>query len=110
MASKWKRLPPTGGQVGQIQAVQAKKHLTIFVRDPRAPGAGTPRVKAGFTECAQATLGISNRQERNDKLKGCMESKGLKTGIYRKKSRARPGSRLFGKVYVYSPTGGVSVE
>jgi len=86
---------------GQIQAVQAKKHVTVFARSSSAPGAGRPEVKAGFTECAHQTLGLMNRSERNVKLKSCMEAKGLRTGVFHRKSRARIGSPLFGKVYTY---------
>ena len=88
-------MPP----VGQIQAVAAKKHVTVFSRSPSAPGAGTPEVKAAFTSCAHETIGIESRQDRNVKMKGCMRGKGLKTGVYRRKSRAKIGSPLHGKVY-----------
>jgi len=101
MPAPWKRLTAMPPPPGQIQAVQAKKHVTVFMRSPSAPGAGRPEVKAGFTECAHKTLGIESRPERNVKLKSCMEAKGLKTGVFHKKSRARPGSPLFGKVYTY---------
>jgi hypothetical protein len=86
---------------GQIQAVQAKKHVTVFSRSPSAPGAGRPEVKAAFTACALETLGIEKRGERNVKLASCMKAKGLRTGVFHKKSRARIGSPLFGKVYTY---------
>lgn len=99
MPAPWKRVVPVAGQVGQIQAVQAKKHLTVFLHSTSAPGAGRPEVKAGFTACAKQTLGIEGRQERNVIMKKCMEGKGLRTGVIRKKSRARPGSPLYGKVY-----------
>ena len=105
MPAPWKRLSQPPMSVGQIQAVQAKKHVTVFVRSPSAPGAGRPEVKAGFTACARETLGIENRQERNAKLGSCMRGKGLKTGVYHRKSRAKPGSPLFGKVYTFG--GGV---
>jgi len=103
MPAPWKRLTAMPPPPGQIQAVQAKKHVTVFERSPSAPGAGRPEVKAGFTACAHETLGIEKRQDRNVKLKSCMEAKGLKTGVYRKKSRARIGSPLYGKVYTYGP-------
>lgn len=99
MPAKWKRVVPVAGQVGQIQAVQAKKHLTVFSRSSSAPGAGRTDVKAGFTACAHDTLGIIDRIERNLKLGRCMEGKNLKTGVIRRKSRARPGSPLYGRVY-----------
>lgn len=99
MPAPWKRLANIPGITGQIQAVQAKKHVTVFLRSPSAPGAGTPKIKSAFTACAATTLGVANRNERNDKMKSCMEGKGLKTGVYHRKSRAKPGSPLFGKVY-----------
>lgn len=103
MPAKWKRLAGVPTQVGQIQAVQAKKHTTVFMRSPSAPGAGSPKVKAAFTACAAATLGIEKRVERNAKMQDCMAAKGLKTGVYHRKSRAKIGSPLHGKVYT---TGG----
>ncbi len=99
MPAKWRRILPTSGGVGQIQAVQAKKHLTQFARSPRAPGAGSPAVKAAFTQCAHATLGEPDRNARIAKVRDCMRSKGLRTGVIHKKSRAKPGSPLYGKVY-----------
>jgi hypothetical protein len=58
-------------------------------------------VKAAFTACAAETLGIEKRGERNVKLSSCMKAKGLRTGVFHKKSRARIGSPLFGKIYTY---------
>ncbi len=101
MPAPWKRLTAMPPPPGQIQAVQAKKHVTVFMRSPSAPGAGRPEVKAAFTACAAETLGIEKRADRNVKLKSCMEAKGLKTGVFHKKSRARVGSPLYGKVYTY---------
>jgi len=97
---KWKRIMPTTSQTGQVQAVQAKKHLTVFIRKPGSPGAGRADIKKAFAECAHETLGIPSRLERMEKVKECVKKKGLKTGIYRKKSRAKPGSPLYGRVYV----------
>lgn len=103
MPAPWKRLsmPPT--TVGQIQAVQAKKHVTVFTRSPSAPGAGRPEVKAAFTECAHDTIGEPDRNKRIARVRTCMEAKGLKTGVIRRKSRAKPGSPLYGHVYVTGP-------
>ena len=101
MPAPWKRISPALPQPGQIQAVQAKKHVTVFARSPSAPGAGRPEVKAAFSRCAGATIGIEDRMERNVKVKSCMEAAGVKTGVYHRKSRARAGSPLFGKVYTY---------
>lgn len=103
MPAKWRRVIPLGGAVGQIQAVQAKKHLTVFGRSPRAPGAGSPGVKAGFTACAKQTLGEPDSNKRIASVQTCMKGKGLKTGVYHKKSRARIGSQLHGTIYT---TGG----
>jgi len=101
MPAPWKRVSPVMPAVGQIQAVQAKKHVTVFSRSPSAPGAGTPKIKSAFTACAATTIGIEKRSDRNVKMKDCMEGKGLKTGVFHKKSRAKVGSPLFGKVYTY---------
>ena len=81
-----------------MQAVQAKKHVTVFLRSPSAPGAGRPEVKEGFTACAAATRDDPSRMSRNVKMKQCMVSKGLKTGRFVRKSRGR--YNLKGKVYV----------
>lgn len=101
MPAPWKRVSPVMPPLGQIQAVQAKKHVTIFARSPSAPGAGRADVKAGFTACAAQTLGIESRQDRNVKMQTCMQGKGLRTGRFHRKSRARAGSPLYGKVYTY---------
>ena len=99
MPAPWRRLSVMPPPPGQIQAVQAKKHVTVFARSPSAPGAGRPEVKAGFTACAHTTIGEPSRIERNIKLKTCMEGKGLRTGIFHRRSRARAGSPLFGHIY-----------
>ena len=97
MPAPWKRVdvPST---VGQIQAVKAKKHVTVFQRKPSAPGAGRPEVKAGFTACATETRNEPSRVARNVKMAACMKSKGLKTGQYTRKSRGKYALR--GRVYV----------
>jgi hypothetical protein len=96
-------------QTGELMAVvgggkRGGKHLTIFFRKPTAPGAGKKEVKDAFTSCAHETLGISSRPERNDKIRTCvpkkLEEAKYEKGIFRKKSRAKPGSPLHGKVYV----------
>lgn len=78
-------------------AVAAKKHVTLFSRSRRAPGAGSPQVKAAFASAAKKTLGIESRSERNAIISSAV--KGTGSGVYRRKSRAKPGSPLFGKVY-----------
>jgi len=106
MPAAWARVQPAllmaaqpmpGGTM--LMATAAKKHLTLFTRSRRAPGAGRPEVKAKFTEAAHKTLGIAPRGERNVIIKKTVEGAGLKTGIFHRKSRARPGSPLYGKVY-----------
>lgn len=102
--AKWVRVQPAllnalapmpGGVM--LMATAAKKHLTVFTRSRRAPGAGSPKVKAAFTAVARKTLGIADRSERNVIVSAAM--KGTGDGIYRRKSKARPGSPLYGKVY-----------
>lgn len=80
-------------------ATAAKKHLTIFIRDRHAPGAGRLEVKNAFKEIAQKTLGIANRGERIAIIQRDMKARGLRTGVLHKKSKARAGSPLYGKVY-----------
>lgn len=75
------------------------KHVTIFQRSRRAPGAGHPMVKAAFSSAAKKTLGIADRSERNAIVSSAV--KGTGPGVIRKKSRAKPGSPLYGKVYEY---------
>jgi len=82
-----------------IMAVAAKSHVTLFTRSRRAPGAGSPKVKAAFSAAAKKTLGEADRSKRNAIVSAAMLGTG--DGIYRKKSRARIGSPLYGKVYEY---------
>lgn len=91
MPAKWKRIFPNIAQDGQIQAVQAKKHVTVFHRSPSAPGAGRPEVKLAFKACAVQTRNVAGRLERNVIMKSCMEGKGLKTGVIHKQSRGKYG-------------------
>ncbi len=98
MPAPWKRISPQMPPAGQIQAVAAKKHVTIFVRSPSAPGAGTPQIKAAFSECAKTTGGVANRQQRNATMQSCMKGRGLKTGVYKKKSKSKYAP-LAGTVY-----------
>lgn len=104
MPAQWVRVTPAilsamaplpGGNM--LMATAAKKHLTLFVRSRRAPGAGSPKVKAAFTGAAHKTLGIMSRSERNVIVASACRGTG--DGIYRRKSKARPGSPLYGKVY-----------
>jgi hypothetical protein len=48
-----------------VMAVAAGKHVTFFKRSRRAPGAGSPSVKAKFKAAAKATKGIKDRDSRN---------------------------------------------
>jgi len=73
MPAKWKRINPgMAPPVGQIQAVAAKKHLTVFLRSPSAPGAGSPEQKLKFSKCAAQTKGIPSRIERNTIMRTCL--------------------------------------
>jgi len=89
MPAKWKRVFPNIAQDGQIQAVQAKKHVTVFHRSPSAPGAGNPAVKIAFKACAVQTRNVAGRIERNQIMKQCMESKNVHPGNAPKKSRGK---------------------
>ena len=73
MPAKWSRVNPgMAPPVGQIQAVAAKKHLTVFMRSPSAPGAGSPAQKLKFSKCAVQTKGVSSRIERNTIMRSCL--------------------------------------
>lgn len=102
MVAKWKRIVPTiSAGPGITLATQAKKHLTTFVRSPRAPGAGRLAVKKAFTTCAMATGGIPDRATRIAKVKECIEKEKLKTGICYKLSKSKYPP-LAGKKYKYT--------
>jgi len=73
MPAKWHRVNPgMAPPVGQIQAVAAKKHLTVFMRSPSAPGAGSPEQKLKFSKCAAQTKGVASRIERNTIMRSCL--------------------------------------
>ncbi len=73
MPAHWKRINPgMAPPVGQIQAVAAKKHLTVFMRSPSAPGAGSPEQKLKFSKCAATTKGVASRIERNTLMRSCL--------------------------------------
>lgn len=73
MPAKWKRVNPGNAPaIGQIQAVAAKKHLTVFSRSPSAPGAGSPEQKMKFSTCAHKTKGVKSRIERNAMMRSCL--------------------------------------
>ena len=71
MAKTWQRVAPLSilamGEKGgmMVMAVAAGKHVTFFKRSRRAPGAGSPSVKAKFKAAAKATKGIKDRDSRN---------------------------------------------
>lgn len=71
----------------------------MFVRSRRAPHAGRVAVKAAFTAAAHKTLGIPERAKRLAIVAEGVKAAGLKTGVYHRKSKARAGSPLYGKVY-----------
>ena len=106
MPAKWQRLNPIQLAIGgkgknatMLMAVAAKMHVTLFTRSRRAPGAGHPHVKAAFASAAKKTLGIASRMERNAIVSSAVRGSG--PGVIRKKSRAKPGSPLYGKVYEF---------
>jgi len=89
--------PIPGGHM--LMATSAKKHLTIFTRSRRAKGAGRLEVKNAFRTAAKGTLGIADRGKRNAMIRDAIKGAGLRTGVVHRKSRARPGSPLYGHVY-----------
>lgn len=106
MPAKWARVNPAilaaatpmpGGTM--LMATAAKKHLTLFTRSRRAPGAGHADVKAAFAAAAKKTLGEPDRSKRNAIIASAVRGTG--PGVIRKRSRAKPGSPLYGKVYEY---------
>lgn len=88
-------LPPGGTM---IMMTAAKKHLTIFRRERRAPGAGRPEVKDAFRAAAAKTRGEPLRSKRNEIIREEMRKAGLKTGIYYRRSRSKYAP-LAGKKY-----------
>ena len=82
-----------------LMAVAAKKHVTLFSRSRRAPGAGHPQVKAAFAAAAKKTIGEADRTKRNAMVSAGVRGSG--PGVIRKKSRASTRSPLYGHVYEY---------
>ena len=108
MPAQWQRINPVqlaiggkGKQATMLMAVAAKKHVTLFTRSRtcRKPP-GHPQVKAAFASAARKTRGIESRTERNAIVSSAVKGSG--PGVIRKKSRAKPGSKLYGKVYEFS--------
>lgn len=97
MAS-WQRINPIQLQIPgkgkfavMVMAVAAKKHVTVFSRKRTAPGAGSPEVKAAFTNAAHKTLGVESRQERNGVIAKACTGKGPGKRLIRSKSKMHPG-------------------
>ncbi|MBA7491657.1 hypothetical protein ES702_02205 [subsurface metagenome] len=95
--AKWKRINPAGllvlAQPGgaMLMATSAKKHVTLFIRSRRAPGAGHPDVKAAFAAAARGTVGVLDRSARNATIASAVRGKGPGRRVYRSKSKAHPG-------------------
>jgi hypothetical protein len=103
MPAKWARVnpvqlmaPANGAMATMVMATAAKKHVTIFRRSRRAPGAGSPEIKAAFTQAAHGTVGTFDRATRNAAISAAMGSfKGRSGPHYRKsKSKAHMGQRI----------------
>lgn len=103
------RIAPDSSTTGKFLGVKAKKHLTVYRHPGTAPGAGRLEVKSAFAACAHATLGEPDRNTRLASVRDCMKAKGLKTGIFRRKSGAIHGP-LAGKVRVTARDGTVTYE
>ena len=71
MAKTWQRVAPLSilamGEKGgmMVMAVCAGKHVTLFKRSRRAPGAGSEAIKAKFKAAAKKTKGVRDRDQRN---------------------------------------------
>lgn len=98
--AKWKRINPAGllvlAQPGgaMLMATASKKHVTLFIRSRRAPGAGHPDVKAAFAAAAHKTVGVLDRSERNRMIASAVRGKGPGKITIRSKSKAHPGKIL----------------
>lgn len=91
-------MPGTGKFATMIMAVAAKKHVTVFSRSRRAPGAGSTKIKNVFIEAGHNTAGIFSRSERNLKIQEAMGRAGI-TGSFgphyrRSKSIEHYGERI----------------
>ena len=106
MPAQWTRINPAqllmpgkGAMAVMVMAVAAKKHVTVFSRSRRAPGAGAPETKAAFTAAAHKTLGIDSRAERNAIIKSGVTGHGPGRRRYKSRSKAH-----YGKVMREMPT------
>jgi len=94
--AKWMRINPaqlmmpgTGKTSVMVMATAAKKHVTIFRRSRSAPGAGSPDIKARFTQAAHATVGNPDRASRNASISAAMGGRRGGRAVARSRSRAR---------------------
>jgi hypothetical protein len=94
--AKWMRINPaqlmmpgTGKMSVMVMATAAKKHVTIFRRSRSAPGAGSPDIKARFTQAAHATVGNPDRASRNASISAAMGGRRMSRSAPRSRSRAR---------------------
>lgn len=105
-SAAWQRVNPIqlqypgkGKFAIMVMAVAAKKHVTIFSRSRRAPGAGHPTTKAAFISAAHKTVGIGSRMERNSVIASAC--KGVGPGM---RSIKGHGKTTSGKVIRTIPT------
>jgi hypothetical protein len=82
-------MPGTGKMSVMVMATAAKKHVTIFRRSRSAPGAGSPDIKARFTQAAHATVGNPDRASRNASISAALGGKRGGRRVARSRSRAR---------------------
>lgn len=109
MPAKWLRIQPAamaiaGGKGGtMIMATAAKKHLTLFARSRRAPGAGNATVKAAFAAAAHQTLGVLDRSQRNMTISNAMQNvrganlKGRRSKSKDPSKRGQPLAQMMGR-------------
>jgi len=98
MPAAWQRINPMQLQIPgkgkmsiMVMAVAAKKHVTLFSRSRRAPGAGAPETKAAFTSAAHKTLGVESRAERNAVVAAGVRGHGPGVRRLKSRSKAHPG-------------------
>ena len=106
MPAQWTRINPAqlmmpghGKMAVMVMAVAAKKHVTLFSRSRRAPGAGAPETKAAFTSAAHGTIGVRSRMERNAVIKNAVKGHGPHQRSYKSRSK-----KDYGKIYKTVPT------
>jgi hypothetical protein len=92
-------MPGKGKMAVMVMAVAAKKHVTIFSRSRRAPGAGAPETKAAFTSAAHGTVGVRSRAERNVVIANAVKGHGPHQRSIRSRSK-----KDYGKVYKTIPS------